>query len=132
MGLMALRSSKTAPVVSSLVTSAYIIIATAALEIVTAAAAAGVKLAQVLGDVALDPFVHVLHPGHREGVFKKDCDEAPTSIMYTIFNSEHGQTSLLPPDVVCGVALAPAVADGPGAAAGGAQHHVLAAGAGHV
>ena len=52
--------------------------------------------------------------------------------MYTIFNSEHGQTSLLPPDVVCGVALAPAVADGPGAAAGGAQNHVLAAGAGHV
>ena len=45
--------------------------------------------------------------------------------MYTIFNSEHGQTSLLPPDVVCGVALAPAVADGPGAAAGSAQHHVL-------
>ena len=69
MGLMALRSSKTAPVVSSLVTTAYIIIATAALEIVTAAAAAGVKLAQVLGDVALDPFVHVLHPGYREGVF---------------------------------------------------------------
>ena len=52
--------------------------------------------------------------------------------MYTIFNSEHGQTSLLPPDVVCGVALAPAVADGPGAAASGAKHHVLAAGAGHV
>ena len=68
---MALRSSKTAPGVSSLVTSAYIIVATAALEIVTAAAAAGVKLAQVLGDVALDPLVHVLHPEYREGVFKK-------------------------------------------------------------
>ena len=63
---MALRSSKTAPGVSSLVTTAYIIVATAALEIVTAAAAAGVKLAQVLGDVALDPFVHVLHPEYRE------------------------------------------------------------------
>merc|ERR1719326_338931 len=87
---MALLCSKTAPVViSGLVT--------AALEIVIAAATAGVKLAQVLGDVALDPLVHVLYP-----------------------------------DVVCGVALAPAVADGPGAAAGGAQHHVLSAGAGHV
>ena len=56
---MALRCSKTAPVViSGLVT--------AALEIVIAAAAAGVKLAQVLSDVALDPLVHVLHPEQRE------------------------------------------------------------------